>query len=94
MSNIVHEVTNGSCTQCGELEDWLRDHGQTVVVATEGIRVHGVRHDAVHSLRVDQTAIPGERVQRTFWCTCGDRFGTSYDAPALAAYRVHRKVTG
>lgn len=62
-------------------------------MSDNGIRVDGVRHDPTHSLRVDQTAIPGEKIRRTFWCTCGEFFGTSYDSPALTAYRVHWKAT-
>lgn len=56
------------------------------------IQMPGVRHDTEHSLRVDRTAIPGERVKRWFWCTCGKRFGLQSDVGARNLYREHRKI--
>ena len=52
----------------------------------------GVRHDDKHSLRVDRTAIPGEKAKRWFWCTCGKRFGFLSDLAARTLYREHRKI--
>ena len=58
----------------------------------DGFKVSGVRHDDAHSLRVNRTLPPGAREERTFWCTCGERFGAAFDSPARAAYRAHRKA--
>jgi len=55
----------------------------------EGIRMSGVRHPEGHSLRVYRTARPGEKIQRTFWCSCGKGFGRQYDTNARVLYRWH-----
>lgn len=55
----------------------------------EGFRMSGVRHPEPHSLRVDRTAIPGERIKRQFWCMCGYYIGEQYDTNARIKYRQH-----
>jgi len=55
------------------------------------LRAGSVKHDDIHSLRIDRTLTPGVAEKRNWRCTCGHDFGLLYDNAAKGAYRLHRK---